>query len=265
MGAGVSSWTLAREVSSLGQLGVVSGTALDSILVRKLWDGDVGGHMRRALAAFPVRAIAQAVLDRYLRPDARAEPVARPALQARPDAARPPHRRAPGADRRRQLRRGVAREGGPRRRRGDQLPREDPVPDAAQPLRGHARGRRCRPDGRRHPDRDPRRPRPPQPPPAGVDQPRRARRGWREVRAGVRPGGDRARRGRRSARPSSAGRSSCRSCPRRPWPRRSCASRPAASTGSSSRARRPVATTPRRAASSSCPSAASRSTASATS
>ena len=74
MGAGVSSWTLAREVSSLGQLGVVSGTALDSILVRKLWGGDPGGHMRRALAAFPVRAIAQAVLDRYLRVDAHAEP-----------------------------------------------------------------------------------------------------------------------------------------------------------------------------------------------
>jgi nitronate monooxygenase len=69
MGAGVSSWTLAREVSSLGQLGVVSGTALDSILVRKLWGGDPGGHMRRALAAFPVPAIAQGVLDRYLRLD----------------------------------------------------------------------------------------------------------------------------------------------------------------------------------------------------
>ena len=69
MGAGVSSWGLAREVSSLGQLGVVSGTALDSILVRKLWGGDPGGHMRRALAAFPVQEIAQAVLDRYLRLD----------------------------------------------------------------------------------------------------------------------------------------------------------------------------------------------------
>ncbi len=67
MGAGVSGWTLAREVSSLGQLGVVSGTALDSILVRKLWDGDPGGHARRAIAAFPSRAIARSVLDRYFR------------------------------------------------------------------------------------------------------------------------------------------------------------------------------------------------------
>lgn len=67
MGAGVSGWALAREVSSLGQIGVVSGTALDSILVRKLWDGDPGGHLRRAIAAFPSPEIARSVLDRYLR------------------------------------------------------------------------------------------------------------------------------------------------------------------------------------------------------
>ncbi|MEO7229135.1 MAG: nitronate monooxygenase [Candidatus Limnocylindrales bacterium] len=69
MGAGVSGWVLAREVSSLGQLGVVSGTALDSILVRKLWDGDPDGHLRRAIAAFPSQEIARSVLDRYLRVD----------------------------------------------------------------------------------------------------------------------------------------------------------------------------------------------------
>ncbi len=67
MGAGVSSWTLAREVSRLGQLGVVSGTALDSILVRKLWDGDPDGHARRAMAAFPSQAIVGGVLDKYFR------------------------------------------------------------------------------------------------------------------------------------------------------------------------------------------------------
>ncbi len=67
MGAGVSGWVLAREVSRLGQLGVVSGTALDSILVRKLWDGDPGGHVRRAIAAFPSQDIARAVLDRWFR------------------------------------------------------------------------------------------------------------------------------------------------------------------------------------------------------
>ena len=66
---GVSGWALAREVSSLGQLGVVSGTALDSILVRKLWDGDPGGHLRRAMAAFPSQDIVRSVLDRYFRVD----------------------------------------------------------------------------------------------------------------------------------------------------------------------------------------------------
>lgn len=67
MGAGVSSWTLAREVALHGQLGVVSGTALDTILVRRLALGDPGGHMRRAISAFPFRAFAQRMLQRYFR------------------------------------------------------------------------------------------------------------------------------------------------------------------------------------------------------
>lgn len=70
MGAGVSGWVLAREVSSLGQLGVVSGTALDTILIRRLGMGDPGGHMRRAMGAFPAPAVARRVLERYFQPDA---------------------------------------------------------------------------------------------------------------------------------------------------------------------------------------------------
>ncbi len=65
MGAGVSSWTLARAVSKAGQLGVVSGTALDVILARRLQVGDPGGHMRRALAAFPIPGVAQRIIDKY--------------------------------------------------------------------------------------------------------------------------------------------------------------------------------------------------------
>lgn len=68
MGVGVSSWTLAREVSLLGQLGVVSGTALDTVLVRRLTLGDPGGHMRRAIAEFPFRAFANKVLKQYFPP-----------------------------------------------------------------------------------------------------------------------------------------------------------------------------------------------------
>src|SRR5579871_2870392 len=62
MGAGVSNWRLANAVSRLGQLGVVSGTALDQVLCRRLQDGDPGGHMRRALDHFPFPAMAQRVL-----------------------------------------------------------------------------------------------------------------------------------------------------------------------------------------------------------
>ena len=65
MGAGVSGWQLARAVSRLGQLGVVSGTALDVILARHLQDGDPDGDARRALAAFPDQALASRVTDRF--------------------------------------------------------------------------------------------------------------------------------------------------------------------------------------------------------
>lgn len=65
MGAGVSGWRLARAVSSTGQLGVVSGTALDVILARRLQEGDPGGHMRFALAHFPSQAIAASILKKY--------------------------------------------------------------------------------------------------------------------------------------------------------------------------------------------------------
>lgn len=65
MGVGVSGWELARAVSLEGQLGVVSGTALDVVLARRLQAGDPGGHMRRALAAFPFPEMAQRILDRF--------------------------------------------------------------------------------------------------------------------------------------------------------------------------------------------------------
>lgn len=71
MGVAVSSWPLACAVSAVGQLGVVSGTALDVVLARRLQDGDPGGHARAALAAFPVPEIAARVLDRYFRADGR--------------------------------------------------------------------------------------------------------------------------------------------------------------------------------------------------
>jgi nitronate monooxygenase len=73
MGAGVSSWRLARVVSSLGQLGVVSGIALDVILARRLQDGDLDGSVRRAIARFPFRGIAERVLAKYFIPGGKPE------------------------------------------------------------------------------------------------------------------------------------------------------------------------------------------------
>ena len=62
---GVSDWRLARAVSSRGMIGVVSGTAIDLILARRLQLGDPGGHMRRALAAFPDPSTSRRLIDRY--------------------------------------------------------------------------------------------------------------------------------------------------------------------------------------------------------
>lgn len=67
MGVAVSDWRLARAVSRAGQLGVVSGTALDVVIARRLQDGDVGGHVRRALDHFPVPQLAERVRRRYFR------------------------------------------------------------------------------------------------------------------------------------------------------------------------------------------------------
>jgi nitronate monooxygenase len=65
MGVAVSGWLLARTVSKLGQLGVVSGTALGVILARRLQLGDPGGDMRRALDHFPVPGVAERVASKY--------------------------------------------------------------------------------------------------------------------------------------------------------------------------------------------------------
>jgi len=73
MGAGVSNWRLARAVSQLGHLGVVSGTALDQILARRLQDGDLGGHMRRALAHFPARELAERIQREFYIPGGKHE------------------------------------------------------------------------------------------------------------------------------------------------------------------------------------------------
>lgn len=69
MGAGVSHWKLAQAVAREGALGVVSGTALDTILARRLQQGDPHGDMRRGLQAFPRQDIANRIIARYFRRD----------------------------------------------------------------------------------------------------------------------------------------------------------------------------------------------------
>ncbi|TCK62274.1 nitronate monooxygenase [Seleniivibrio woodruffii] len=73
MGAGVSDWRLARAVGESGEIGVVSGTAMDVILARRLQNGDKDGQMRKALAAFPAREIAERIIKTYFIEGGKAE------------------------------------------------------------------------------------------------------------------------------------------------------------------------------------------------
>ena len=91
MGVAVSGWHLAQTVSRLGQLGVVSGTALAVVLARRLQAGDLDGRMRHALSQFPFPKIAARLVKDYFVPGGKA-PVApfkltpMPTLQPGPSA-----------------------------------------------------------------------------------------------------------------------------------------------------------------------------------
>lgn len=71
MGVAVSNWRLAKAVSVTGNLGVVSGTMLDTVLVRRLQDGDSGGDVRRAIEHFPIPGVGAEILRRYYKKDGR--------------------------------------------------------------------------------------------------------------------------------------------------------------------------------------------------
>ena len=73
MGVGVSSVQMARVVANTGQLGVVSGTAIDSVIARRLQDGDLDGELRWALAKFPDQECVAEILSRYYLPGGREE------------------------------------------------------------------------------------------------------------------------------------------------------------------------------------------------
>ena len=84
MGVGVSDWRLARAVSQTGQLGVVSGTAIDVVLTRRLQCGDPGGHLRRALGEFPYPEMAARIIDRYFVPGGKSQDSPFPTVQVLP-------------------------------------------------------------------------------------------------------------------------------------------------------------------------------------
>ncbi|HYA00183.1 MAG TPA: nitronate monooxygenase [Candidatus Binatia bacterium] len=73
MGVAISGWRLARAVAAhAGCLGVVSGTCIDTVVARRLQDGDAGAHIRQAMEAFPDQEVAGRVLDRFFIPGGRA-------------------------------------------------------------------------------------------------------------------------------------------------------------------------------------------------
>ncbi|MCH8218407.1 MAG: nitronate monooxygenase [Planctomycetes bacterium] len=72
MGVGVSNWRLANVVSRLGEIGVVSGTAIDAVVARRLQLGDTDGSIRRALSHFPWPKMAKRFLDNFFIPGGKA-------------------------------------------------------------------------------------------------------------------------------------------------------------------------------------------------
>jgi len=73
MGVGVSNWKLARAISLAGQLGVVSGTAVSQIFIRRLQQGDPDGLLQQALSRFPDQRMTRKILDTYFIPHGKPE------------------------------------------------------------------------------------------------------------------------------------------------------------------------------------------------
>lgn len=69
MGVSVSNWVLANAVSRAGELGIISATGIDNVLVRRLQDGDE--HSVRALAHYPNQERAQHMIQKYFLPQGR--------------------------------------------------------------------------------------------------------------------------------------------------------------------------------------------------
>ncbi|MBC8496559.1 MAG: nitronate monooxygenase [Chloroflexi bacterium] len=82
MGVAISDWNLAKAVSLQGQMGTVSGTGIHMIMVSRLMEGDIGGHVRRALSHFPFQEPIQRILKKYFvpKPKTPRQPYKRPPM-----------------------------------------------------------------------------------------------------------------------------------------------------------------------------------------
>lgn len=81
MGVRTSSYQLAGAVASHEATGLISGTAIGTVLARGLNDGDSNGDLRWALEQYPRPEVAQGVIDKYFRPGGReGRPYDRPPL-----------------------------------------------------------------------------------------------------------------------------------------------------------------------------------------
>ena len=65
MGISISGWPLARAVSRAGQLGVVSGTAINSVFIRRLQDQGIDDTLRAILDRFPLTSVVDEVVDQF--------------------------------------------------------------------------------------------------------------------------------------------------------------------------------------------------------
>lgn len=68
MGIAISDWKLARTVSMTGQVGVVSGTGLETIFVRRLQDFGVDDALQAVFDQFPDQSVVEKTLARYVTP-----------------------------------------------------------------------------------------------------------------------------------------------------------------------------------------------------
>ena len=130
---------------------MISATGIDTVLVRRLQDGDAGGHMRRALAAFPIRRAADGFLTKYFLPEGR-EP-------GKPYALLPMYKQVVRREREEAQMLGafaevwLAKEGHDGLV-GANLLTKIQRPNLAALYGSDARRRGLHPDGRRHPARD---------------------------------------------------------------------------------------------------------------